>query len=309
MHQKPAALACSPRLRVSSPSRCRPPLPPDPHPRPPKPTPRQGFAIGATEAYVSNAAFALENLPRTLAINHSTDACGANRKTLQGYFDSVYPLASVPAKKCLEGKSPANDLWFFYDNAPEYLIERVGGQPQDMPKSPRLDPSLPDPNFDFNPPKLWEPYTVFGNDNCTFYINRYPPKAWWEFDAAAGVPSGSAVEVVHVKVSSRERGGSFNLSAPFNQSLYNGFFWYYAPGAMAGWAWGWVVGAGQREGCGRGAGGTALPAPRPPPGLHPAAWRRVWGLGRARGANSRCALRPVRPSCSRTRCGRVLRRG
>lgn len=197
------------------------------------PDPRlQGFAIGATEAYATNAAYSLINLPRTLAINHSTDACGASTKTLQEYFDSVYPLASQPAFKCIQGKSPANDLWFFYDNAPKYLIERVGGQPEDMPKSPRLKPPVPAPDFNFNPPKLWEPYTLFGNDNCTFYINRYPPKAWWEFDAASGVPSGSVVEVTHVKVSSRERAGSFNQSTSFNPSLYNGFFWYYSPGVQ-----------------------------------------------------------------------------
>ena len=143
-HQKPAALACSPRLRVSSPRRSRLPLPPDPHPRPPKPTPRQGFAIGATEAYVSNAAFALENLPRTLAINHSTDACGANRKTLQGYFDSVYPLASVPAKKCLEGKSPAKDLWFFFIHStcpPCDEVESSSGFRDTVFRSPMCMPS------------------------------------------------------------------------------------------------------------------------------------------------------------------------
>lgn len=100
-----------------------------------------------------------------------------------------------------------------------------------MPKAPRLNPPSNVTDYNFNPPKLWEPSVLFGNDNCTFYINRYPPNAWWEFEGAAGVPSRSAVEVTHVKVSGRERAGSFNQSTPFNATLFNGFFWYYAPGS------------------------------------------------------------------------------
>jgi len=191
-----------------------------------------GFAIGAGEGYVTNAEFALQNLQRTLTINRTETECGAAVMTLDQYFKSVYPLASKPAKHCIDGRAPQNSIRFFYDNAPAYLIARVGGQPVNMPKAPRLKPipyNVTD--YDFTPPKLWEPTVLFGNDNCTFYINQYPPSAWWEFEGAAGVPSKSAIEVTHVKVSGLERFGSFNQSSSFNQSLYTGLFWYYAPGS------------------------------------------------------------------------------
>jgi hypothetical protein len=50
------------------------------------------------------------------------------------------------------------------------LIERVGGQPDSMPQANNFE-NQPAPSFNFNPPKLYEPSTVYANDNCTFYIN------------------------------------------------------------------------------------------------------------------------------------------
>lgn len=99
-----------------------------------------------------------------------------------------------------------------------------------MPAAPRLN-NDPAPSYDFSPPKLWAPYSVFAGDNCTFFINHYPPTEWWKFADAAGVPSGSAIEVTHVKVGGGERRGSADPARAFNATAEAGFFYYYAPGS------------------------------------------------------------------------------
>ena len=76
-------------------------------------------AVGAASAYATNVGYAIKNLPRTLAINRSTEACGTAVMSLDQYFKSVYPLASKPTKDCIAAKAPANSIRYFYDNAPK----------------------------------------------------------------------------------------------------------------------------------------------------------------------------------------------
>lgn len=70
-------------------------------------------------------------------------------------------------------------------------------------------------------------------DNCTFYINQYPPKAWWTFENAAGVPDNAVIEVMHGKATKDEIAGAANPTASYDSTDQPDMGWWYynAPGS------------------------------------------------------------------------------